>query len=235
MQTRTIIGIGFAILLGSAVTIHTGVKFHDGSPLTAADIAASWHEIVVPRPGVLSARQNWYTVVDAVEAPDATTVVQVEICDQHVPAIACGPLYPKAILDKDPHWFEQHVMGSGPFKFVAYDIGQDTSRERSPDYYHKGLPYLDGVVGIFAEKQVVRVEAIHSGRAAMEFRGLPSSAISDLKRALGEKIRIQTSDSGLTSPPTGSCDAGRSPRRNSPDDVLALDTLADMVNGLSGR
>ena len=64
-------------------------------------------------------------------------------------------------------------MGSGPFKFVAYDIGQDIKGERNPDYYHKGMPYLDGFIGIFAAKQVVRVEAIHSGRAAMEFRGLP--------------------------------------------------------------
>ena len=144
-------------------------------------------------------------------------------------------IYPKAILDKDPHWFEQHVMGSGPFKFVAYDIGRDIKGESNPYYYHKGLPYLDGFVGIFAEKQVVRVEAIRSGRAAMEFRGLPSSAISDLKRELGDKIRIQTSDSGLTSPPTGSCDAGRSPRRGGLDDLLAWDTLADMVHGLSGR
>ena len=41
--------------------IRTDVKFHDGSPLTAADVAASWHEIVFPRKGVLSARQNWYS------------------------------------------------------------------------------------------------------------------------------------------------------------------------------
>ena len=45
-------------------------------------------------------------------------------------------------------------MGSGPFKFVAYDIGQSIKGERNPDYYHKGLPYLDGFVGIFADKQV---------------------------------------------------------------------------------
>lgn len=55
--------------------IRQGVKFQDGTPLTAADVAASWHEIIFPRPGVLSARQNWYTAVDFVELPDPATVV----------------------------------------------------------------------------------------------------------------------------------------------------------------
>ena len=66
--------------------------------------------------------------------------------------------------------------------------------ERNPDYYHKGKPYLDGFIGIFADKQVVRVEAIRADRAAMEFRGLPPSAINDLQRELGDKITVQTSD-----------------------------------------
>ena len=178
--------------------IRTGVNFQDGSPLTAADVAASWHEIIFPRPGVLSARANWYAAVDSVEAPDATTVVfKLKFATStFLPSLAdpYAAIYPKAILDKDPHWFEQHVMGSGPFRFVAYDIGQDIKGVRNPDYYHKGLPYLDGFVGIFAEKQVVRVEAIHSGRAAMEFRGLPPAAINDLQRELGDKIKVQTSD-----------------------------------------
>jgi peptide/nickel transport system substrate-binding protein len=181
-----------------AFKIRTGVKFQDGSPLTAADVAASWHEIIFPRPGVLSARQNWYSVVDSVEAPDPATVVfHLKFAtNTFLPSLAdpYAAIYPKAILDKDPHWFEQHVMGSGPFRFVSYDIGQSIKGERNPDYYHKGLPYLDGFVGIFAEKQVVRVEAIHSGRAAMEFRGLPPSAINDLKRELGDKVNVQTSD-----------------------------------------
>src|SRR5579859_177396 len=178
--------------------IRTGVNFQDGSPLTAADVAASWHEIIFPRPGVLSARANWYAAVDSVEAPDATTVVfKLKFATStFLPSLAdpYAAIYPKAILDKDPHWFEQHVMGSGPFRFVAYDIGQDIKGVRNPDYYHKGLPYLDGFVGVFAEKQVVRVEAIHSGRAAMEFRGLPPAAINDLQRELGDKTKVPTSD-----------------------------------------
>src|ERR1700760_3840039 len=84
--------------------IRTHVKFHDGSPLTAADVAASWHEIIFPRPGVLSARQNWYTVVDSVEAPDATTVVfrLKYAASTFLPSLAdpYGFIYPKAILDK---------------------------------------------------------------------------------------------------------------------------------------
>src|SRR5690349_21943246 len=55
--------------------IRDGVKFHDGSPLTAADVAASWDEIIHPPKGVLSPRESWYQMVDTVTAPDPTTVV----------------------------------------------------------------------------------------------------------------------------------------------------------------
>ena len=178
--------------------IRSDVRFHDSTPLTAADVAASWHEIIFPRSGVLSARQNWYSVVDSVESLDPTTVVfrLKYATTTFLPSLAdpYAFIYPKAILDRDPHWFEQHVMGSGPFKFVSYDIGQSIKGERNPNYYHKGLPYLDGFVGLFAPKQAVRVDAIRAGRAAMEFRGLPPAAITELKRDLGDKIKVQTSD-----------------------------------------
>ena len=47
--------------------IRNGVKFTDGSPLTAADVAASWNEIVFPPKGVISARQSNFVMVDNVE------------------------------------------------------------------------------------------------------------------------------------------------------------------------
>src|SRR5580658_3104202 len=50
--------------------IRDGVKFQDGTPLTAADVAASWNEIIFPPEGVSSARQTWYSMVEKVEAPD---------------------------------------------------------------------------------------------------------------------------------------------------------------------
>src|SRR5246127_2460949 len=55
--------------------IREGVKFHDGSPLTADDVAASWQHIVFPPEGVLSPRESHFMMVDKIEAPDPSTVV----------------------------------------------------------------------------------------------------------------------------------------------------------------
>src|SRR5436190_5764464 len=178
--------------------LRDGVKFHDGSPLTSADVAASWEHIIHPPQGVLSVRQSWYTMVDKVEAPDPTTVVfRLKFATSaFIPALA-DPftfIYKKAILDQDPRWYEKNVLGSGPFKFAEYETGQAIKGVRNPDYYRKGLPYLDGFTGIFAEKQAVRVDAIRSGRAAMEFRGLPPSARDELVKALGDKLVVEESD-----------------------------------------
>jgi peptide/nickel transport system substrate-binding protein len=178
--------------------IRDGVKFHDGSPLTAADNAASWQEIVNPPEGKTSARLAFYAMVDKVEAPDPSTVVfRLKFATTtFLPALAdpFAYIYEKAILDKNPHWYEKNIMGSGPFKFVSYEAGQSIKGERNPDYYHPGLPLLDGFVGIFAPKLATRVDAIRADNAAMEFRSEPPSARDQLVKELGDKIAVQESD-----------------------------------------
>ena len=179
--------------------IRQGVKFHDGSPLTAADVAASWNRIVFPPEGVTSARSaNYKPLIEKIENPDPATVVfRLKFATSaFLPALAdpFNFIYKKDILDKDQHWYEKNIMGSGPFKFVGYEAGQSIKGERNPDYYHKGLPYLDGIVGIFAPKQATRVEAMRGDRAAVDFRGLPPSARDELQKELGDKITVQESD-----------------------------------------
>src|SRR5947209_5102311 len=178
--------------------IRDDVRFEDGSVLTAYDVAASWKKIVDPPEGVISARRGYYSMIETVEAPDAKTVVfrLKYATSAFIPALAdpYAFIYKKEILDRDPRWFEKNIMGSGPFRLTEYQLGQSISGVRNPDYYHQGLPYLDGFTGIFADKQAVRVDAIRSDRAAAEFRGLPPSARDELKAALGDKITVQESD-----------------------------------------
>jgi peptide/nickel transport system substrate-binding protein len=87
-----------------------------------------------------------------------------------------------------------NILGSGLFKLVSYGVGSAIKGVRNPDYYHKGLPYLDAFTGLYAPKQAVRVDAICSDRAAVDFRNLPPAARDELVGALGDKITMQASD-----------------------------------------
>jgi peptide/nickel transport system substrate-binding protein len=178
--------------------IRDGVKFHDGSPLTAKDVAATWNRIVAPPDGVLSARRSFFGMIDKVAATDDKTVVfkLKYVTGAFMPALAdpFAYIYKKDIFEKDQRWYEKNVMGSGPFKFKEYQTGASISGERYADYHHKGKPYLDGFEAIFAEKQSVRMQAIRGDRAATEFRGVPPASRDELVKELGKDITVQESD-----------------------------------------
>ena len=98
--------------------IRDGVKFHDGSPLTAADVAASWEQIIFPPEGVLSPRQSYYMMVDKIEAPDPTTVVfRLKFATiAFLPALAdpFAYIYKKADPRQGPALVREEHHGLGP-------------------------------------------------------------------------------------------------------------------------
>jgi peptide/nickel transport system substrate-binding protein len=181
-----------------AFRIRGDVRFHDGSVMTSRDVAASWNKIVDPPEGVISVRRGYYSMIQKIEAPDPNTVVfSLRFAtDAFLPALAdpYAFIYKQELLERDPRWFEKNIMGSGPFRFREYQAGQSITGVRNPDYYRPGLPYLEGFIGIFVDKQAVRVAAIKADRAAIEFRGFPPATRDELVAALGDKIAVQESD-----------------------------------------
>ena len=116
--------------------IRKDVKFHDGSALTAKDVHASFQHIIFPPDGVQSPRKEHFQMVESVSAPDDETfVIKLKYpSGAFLPALA-SPfhfIYAKAILDKDPHWFEKNVMGSGPFVFEAREAGAAVRGKKQP-------------------------------------------------------------------------------------------------------
>jgi len=179
--------------------IPDGIKFHNGTPLTAQDIKATYDKIIFPPEGVPSARKAFFKMVESVDAPDNNTVVfNLSFpSGAFIPALATpfNVIYSKAIMDKEgPGWYAKNIMGSGPFVFVEHQPGSFMTGTRYPDYHHKGQPYLDGFKSIEAPKMAVRLNAIRGDRAAIEFRGFPPKARDDLVAALGDKITVQESD-----------------------------------------
>jgi peptide/nickel transport system substrate-binding protein len=175
--------------------IHPGVRFHDGSPLTSADVKASYDKIVFPPTGVRSVRKNAYSAIEKVEAPDPVTVVfklkfpSASLLDNL--ASPWNVIFPKKYLDQDPNYFKTHVVGSGPFKFKNYTRGSTFEGERNPDYFVKDRPYLDGYKFFISPETSVRAAAIRSGRAYIEFRDLPAAEVEAIKKQLGDKVAVQ--------------------------------------------
>jgi peptide/nickel transport system substrate-binding protein len=175
--------------------LHQGVKFHDGSLLTSADVKATYDKIIHPPQGVRSIRQNAYTEIAAVETPDPSTVVfKLKFPSGSLLANLASPwnvVYPKKYLDQDPNYFKTHVVGSGPFKFKGYTRGSTFEGERNPDYFVKDRPYLDGYKFYISPETSVRAAAIRSGRAYIEFRHLPAAEVEAIKKQLGDKVTVQ--------------------------------------------
>jgi peptide/nickel transport system substrate-binding protein len=177
--------------------IRSGVKFHDGSTLTSKDIKATYDKIIFPPPGVGSDRKGQYAVVEAIEAPDAHTVVfRLKFPAGSFISSLLSPynfVYKADILAKDPNWYEKNIMGTGPFKFIEHVKGSHVVGKKNADYWDKGKPYLDGFRAVFMRDSAAQVASVRGERAHIQFRGFTPRDRDNLKAALGDKITVQES------------------------------------------
>src|SRR5262249_24745737 len=150
--------------------------------------------------------QSLYMMVDKVEAPDlATLVFHLKFATgAFLPALA-DPftwIYKKEILDRDPRWYEKNVLGSGPFKFVSYEAGTAVKSVPKPDYYHRGLPYLDGFTGLYAPKSGSMRSAAIGRRSISAICRPPHATSSSARSATRSPCRRVISTAVTWSPQT---------------------------------
>jgi peptide/nickel transport system substrate-binding protein len=177
--------------------LRRGVKFHDGAEMTSKDVKASFDKIIFPPPGMKSSRKASYQAVEAVEAPDPYTVrFHLKWPESSFVLNMASPwnfIYRADVLAKDIHWYETHINGTGPFKFVEHVKGSHWVGKKNPDYWDKGKPYLDGFRALFISSSSAQVAAVRGERAHIQFRGFTPADRDSMVQALGPKITVQES------------------------------------------
>ena len=153
--------------------LRSGVKWSDGRPLTADDVVFSYRLMSSPdtKEFISVFRPAFEQFLASVEAPDPMTVVfrlkrpwapflaeygRIRIQPKHI----LGAASPKE-LNTHPFW-SAPAVGSGPFKFVRWDKGQQVVLSRN-DHYWRGPTLLDGYVMKLVPNAVVLAEQLRTG------------------------------------------------------------------------
>ena len=169
------------------------VKFHDGSPMTSADVKATYDRIINPPAGVLSTRRALYQDIAAVETPDAATVVfrfkapNASALDGFASPWNC--IYSAARLAEDPKYPETRIMGTGAFSFVEHVKGQSWEGKRFDGYFKPGQPYLEGYKAYFVKSSGLATGII-GGQFDIEFRGLTPTDRDQIADKLRDKAVV---------------------------------------------
>src|SRR2546428_801055 len=175
-------------------TLHQGVKFHDGSELTSADMKASWDKIISPPEGVVSPRKSEYEFIKSIEAPDPYTVVfrLHYAAASFLPGIAhpANFIYAKKYLDQDPNYYKQKAMGTGPFKLKEYVHGSSIELARNPNYWKQGFSYMEVVKYFIIKDDGARAKSIPADRIDMELRGISPTEVEALHNQMGDKVVV---------------------------------------------
>jgi peptide/nickel transport system substrate-binding protein len=170
---------------GLSYTFHLerDVLFHDGKPLTSADVAFSLEMAKKNHPSGEPALGP----VEKVETPDPYTVVFKLKHPSPVTLIASHPFFlpilPKHIYGEGEirkHPANLKPIGSGPFKFVEWKKGQYIILERFDNFFRRGRPYLDRIIIEFIPDLPARTIALETGAAHFFARGVMNFA--DIRR-----------------------------------------------------
>ncbi len=148
-------------------TLRDGVKFHDGTPLTAKDVKYSMDRILDP--ATKSTRRPYFAGnVDGVDIDKNTVTFRLKKPDGVFLNKIAGYLLlvPKDYTEKlgSPEAFARAPIGSGPFRFAEQKVGQSVTLVRFDDYWGN-KPAIKRLVFKVVPEASSRVNALVSGEA----------------------------------------------------------------------
>lgn len=158
---------------GKTITYHlrSGLRFSDGTPLTARDCVYSIEAVQNPRNNVQT--RYGYDRIASAQAPDATTLV-LHLREPFAPLLTLVlapqgfPILPRHVLAQYPDFnhlsFNEHPVGAGPYVVRRWTRSDRVELDANP-WYFGGKPRIAHLVIRFVPDSNTAINQLHTGEA----------------------------------------------------------------------
>ena len=158
-------------------TLQEGVKFHDGTDLSAQDVVAKFERARDPDSG--HTHPEYYAAISSVTAEDNSVVFELSEPSSSLLYNLARPdsvIYPAAKAETQA----SEPVGTGPFVFADYTEGSEVRLEKFADYYGESV-YLDEVVFRIIADPNTRFAALQAGDIDIIGTSLPPEQFQQLE------------------------------------------------------
>ena len=148
------------------------VKWHDGKPFTSADVKCTFDMLMGKSQQKFrqNPRKSWYDEVNEVttngDYEASFNLKRPQPALLSLLASGYTPVYPCHVSPGD---MRTKPVGTGPFKFVEFKVNESIKLVKNPDYWKKGLPYLDGIEFTIITNRSTAILAFIAGKFDMAF------------------------------------------------------------------
>jgi len=166
-------------------------RFHDGRPVTAADVLYSYRRIADPDQAFRAKASLEPIDLDASRATGQRSIefVLKRPTAEFPNVLAAFGAY--IVPDKATD-FDKKPIGSGPFRFVSFAPGRSAVFRRYDDYW-EGAPHLDEVEFVVANEESARVNALLGGQIEYAHELNPTTARAHEGKGQIEIVRLRNS------------------------------------------
>lgn len=168
---------------GTAYTFHLreGLKFSDGSPLTARDAKFSLERLRDKEGSVMA---SMFSIIKSIETPDDGTVV-ITLNQPSAPFLASLAMFSAAVLPEKAvtaagEEFGNKPVGAGAFMLEEWRRGETLRLKKNPNYWEADRVKLEGVEWQFIPNDNTRVLKLQAGEVdAIVF--IPFNRVTELE------------------------------------------------------
>ncbi|HEX8170925.1 MAG TPA: ABC transporter substrate-binding protein [Thermoanaerobaculia bacterium] len=156
--------------------LNPNAKFHDGKPVTAADV--KWTYESTMSPNFVTSKKSGYSAVDHLETPDAQTVI-FKLKEPN------GGLFDNLNMPIVPQGTDTNVaktrpIGVGPYKVTSFKTDESVDLEASP-YWIGGAPKIKNIgVRIIPDATTLVLE-MRRGTVDLEINQIPFENVHEFE------------------------------------------------------